>query len=195
MSEKDRRDRPGVAIPQPPDPSVSATLPPVPVQAIEVRHAQDIPLEFGDPLTLEPMHPVKFVDVPPEGYDYYGRKGAAGVDKIAMRWVGGDEFKMASPVKIDEIEATYKPLSASEARELGLSNIKDVYQKTAPSTVYRVPSGYAVTVHTREQSTETIEGGGSFGIAIDTEGCPYKFDLGKNLSSQKDLPPAYREKS
>lgn len=159
--------------------------------AMEVHSLSNIPKSWGEPEILIPQHPVKFRDAT-AGYEYYGRVAEPGVDVIAQRWQGGDKWKDASPVKIDEMQRTYIELSKGQKAEFGIPEDAVAYRKDEPTRVIRVPAGTEVTIFTREKSTEKITGGGDIAIAFDTQGAPYKFDLGKNLKSSGELPPAYK---
>ena len=165
---------------------------------VEIRNIADVPERWGSPIILTPAHPVKFRE-PSEGenYSYYGRVAERGTDYIAQRWQGGDKWKDASPVKIDEKKATYSVLSSERRAELGISESSEVFIKTEPTRVVCVPAGYQAKIFTAEKSQETIVGSSdvlpSDAIAFDTQGRPYKFPLKKNLSAQGDLPPAYSQ--
>ena len=165
-------------------------------RTVEIRNVTDVPERWGTPSILTPAHPVKFRE-PSEGenYSYYGRVAERGIDYIAQRWQGGDKWKDASPVKIDEMKATYDVLPPARRAALGISEGSEIFIKTEPTKVICVPSGYQAMIFTAERSEEIIVGSSESlpvdAIAFDTQGRPYKFPLKKNLSAQGELPPAY----
>lgn len=160
------------------------------LQLVDIRSINEVPSSWRNPEVLIPQHPVKF-RAAEESYEYYGRKANCAEDYIAMRWRGANNWADASPIKISEAQKTYKILPEARKVELGIETEDKLFVKAVPTRVVQVPEGVVATIYTREQSEEIIPGGSNFGIAFDSEGAPYKFDVIKNTSAGIELPPAY----
>jgi hypothetical protein len=165
----------------------------------EVRSLKDIPKKWGTPTVLVAQHPVKFREpAMDENYEYLGRRAIPGVDLIAQRWMGGDNWEDASPVKVEEKKRTYSLLSSDHRECLGISSgDPDIHIKSTPTRIVFVPYGERVLIFTADGSQEEIPGEGgynpNYAIAFDSLDKPYKFPYWKNITQHNSLPAAYRK--